>query len=110
MNDAFARAESDLGLLNGGGLRRFVSKPFTTSELLAAITDARQTPPDLVPLVRQTVGLRRLHDVEDERLRGGGAAVVGDVDDRAGCGGCGGRAAENGCARDDECRGSGEQP
>ena len=48
------------------GVRQFVSKPFSKEQLLAAITEALKTPPDLVPLVRQTVGMRGLHEVEEE--------------------------------------------
>lgn len=48
------------------GVRAYLRKPFTLEELNAALTLARTAPADLRPHVRNLVGLRPIHEVEDE--------------------------------------------
>ena len=48
------------------GVSAYLTKPFTLQELQAAIDRARTTPADLRPHLRALVGLRPIHDVEDE--------------------------------------------
>jgi DNA-binding NtrC family response regulator len=51
------------------GVRHYLRKPFTLAELQAAVTLARTTPADVTPHVRNLVGLRPIHDVEEEIRR-----------------------------------------
>ena len=51
------------------GVRLYLPKPFTLDQLRAALTVAATAPQDLRPHVRNVVGLRPIHDVEDEIRR-----------------------------------------
>ena len=51
------------------GARVYLRKPFTLAELHSALTLARTTPADLRPHVQNLVGLRPIHEVEDEIRR-----------------------------------------
>jgi two-component system, response regulator RegA len=51
------------------GVRSYLRKPFNLEELQAALTVAKTAPADLRPHVRNLVGLRPIHEVEDELRR-----------------------------------------
>ena len=63
-----ARADESFRLAQLG-VRWYLPKPFTLDQLHAALTIATATPPDLRPLVRNLVGLRAIHAVEEEVRR-----------------------------------------
>lgn len=60
-NQAFALAQA--------GVRAFVQKPLVLAQLQETWRHVMQEPPDLEPLVRATVGLRSLSDLETEVRR-----------------------------------------
>lgn len=48
------------------GVRGYLPKPFTVEELRRVLVPARTEPPELAPQLRQTVGRRPLHEVEQD--------------------------------------------